>query len=221
MLEGLNAREYRLLAYDSKHGQIAYTDPIAAGTKGVVIQDRPEDFLPSIKGRVVTRRNLPLEGVEVGRSMCTYWSGGSSSAQVTGKVSTDAQGRFELRNFPRKWSRITLTGPGIRGTTRDLPADPTRVLELVVELEVRTRIEIADGMIDEVRFLDELGEKVHPILETPEGTSQQPTLTKQEGKFPVFAIYDSAVMAVLCRGGEEIRRVPVEIRREKLLTLRF
>jgi protocatechuate 3,4-dioxygenase beta subunit len=221
VLAGLCARDYRLLAYDPLHGQIAYTEPIAAGSKGVAVQDKPEDFLPTVRGRVVTRHGLPLENVEVGRSMCFYKTTNSWSSKVTGKVSTDAQGRFELRNVPRKWSRIELGGPSIRAGTRDLPARQAADLEFVAELEVRTRLEITDSTIDEVRFLDELGERVHPIIETPEGTSQQFSLPRSDGKFPTFAIYDSAVMAVLCRNREEVRRVPIEIRREKLLTLRL
>jgi hypothetical protein len=59
------------------------------------------------------------------------------------------------------------------------------------------------------------------MVQWPGVDSQQDAVVRRNGAFPVFKISEDAVTAVLRQGKTEVRRVPVEIRREKLLTLRF
>ncbi|MBK7643329.1 MAG: carboxypeptidase regulatory-like domain-containing protein [Planctomycetes bacterium] len=220
-LDGLAAREYRLLAWNSAHGQIVYSVPIAAGATDVVLQATSGDFLSSLEGRVITRHHVPVEGAEVRISTPTYVSSGSSSSMNFGSGATDADGRFVLKNVPLEWAHLSVGGRGLKLESHPVPARTEGNFELVATLEVRTRLELVDTSIDEVVFLDEQGERVHPMLVLRDCYSMRDSVPRLEQGFPAFEITDAAVTAVLMSGKAEVRRVPVEIRREKLLVLRF
>jgi hypothetical protein len=70
-----------------------------------------------------------------------------------------------------------------------------------------------------VEFLDERGEPVVAWCHFQNSESAYDWIPRLKGGFPVFNLSDAAVVAVLRRGKEEVRRTPVEIRRVELLVL--
>jgi len=223
VLGGLSNRTYRLLAWDETLGQIAYSEPIQAGTSDVVLQARAESFLEELKGRVVTRRGQPIGDARVSISLPVFWDEGRgmSSSRVFGSVRTGADGEFTLRGVPRSWSRLAVDGEGLKNISLPIPTDGGSRLTIEAVLEVRTRLDVSDTAIDTVQFLDANDKVVDPVVHFPGVYSQQKYVQKKEGGFPVFTIRDDAVTAVLRSGTTVIRRVPIEIRREEHLTLRF
>ena len=220
-LGGLSARSYHLLAWDESEGQLVYSEPITAGAKDVLLQPRAEDFHERLAGRVLTRRGESVEGAEVELWMNIFRSPGSGYAKTFGKVTTDTEGRFTLVHVPRTWSAISFHGEGLRYESVPVPKSASVPFTITVNLEVRTTIEVADEKIDSLQFLDLAGEVVSAMVQWPGVDSQQDAVVRRNGAFPVFKISEDAVTAVLRQGKTEVRRVPVEIRREKLLTLRF
>ncbi len=136
-------------------------------------------------------------------------------------MQTDAQGRFELHDVPRQWCRIGVSGASVKMEDHPVPASADDEFVLVATLEVRTRVEVADARVDELEFLDAQGQPVHPWVERPHSLSAQLSLEREQGVFPTFRITDAAETAVLKQGKTELRRVPLELRRENLLLLRF
>jgi hypothetical protein len=221
VLGGLSARSYRLLAWDESEGQLVYSSPIAAGTTDLLLQSQAEDFHEQLTGRLLTRRGESVAGAEVELWMNIFRSPGSGYAKTFGRVTTDADGRFTLVHVPRTWSEISFHGEGLRYESVPVPESPSVPLTITVNLEVRTTVEVADEKIDTVQFLDAGGKVVSAMVQWPGVDSQQYEVRREKGAFPVFKIGDDAVTAVLRQGKTEIRRVPVEIRREKLLLLRL
>lgn len=221
VLGGLRSREYRLLAHSTTQGQIALSAPIAAGTKDVLLQDPPSAFFPRLAGRLVTRHGVPLADADVYLSIPTFLGHGSTESASHGRVQTDAQGRFELHDVPRQWCRIGVSGASVKMEDHPVPASAEGELVLVATLEVRTRVEVADARVDTIEFLDAQGKAVHPWVERPNCLSAQASLEREQGSFYTLRITDAAEIAVLKQGSTELRRVPIEIRRENLLLLRF
>lgn len=221
VLGGLMPRSYRLLAWQEGVGQLVYTDPIPAGTRGVVLRTGPEDFVPEVQGRLVTRRGETIPGGHLFIAMPVLQYDGGDSVKLFGEVAADDEGRFTLMHVPRSWSQLYVKGDGIEQSSLPMP-DLRRVpIAVVAALEVDVELMVADEAIDTLLFLDASGAAVHAAVSVDGGTSFYDDIHRKEGKFPLITLTDNAVTAVLSQGKTEIRRVPIEIRREKLLKLHF
>ena len=86
---------------------------------------------------------------------------------------------------------------------------------------MRTTAEVADERIDRLQFLDAEGRTVSPWIQWQDSISMQNEVPRHKGVFPVFDLGDDAVTVVLRQGRTEIRRVPIEVRRAKLLKLQL
>jgi hypothetical protein len=214
-IDGLLDRSYRLQALDSEHLTSSISEPIAAGTSGVLLEVDPRARGP-LAGRVVDRDGAPVPGVSVTVSCRQWWSGPGDCDYAlvfcTPAVS-DAEGRFALEDVAREGVFLRLEGePIVPEIFRELDpeANPT-ALDLVVgrrcHLQVRwgawsgradrMHLEDADGAM--LGFMDLRGFGVTPLDWLPiEGALS-----------PALAIPDRAAFAVLARRGEEVRRVPV------------
>lgn len=217
-LAGLSARDYLVGAWWGDEF-VVVSDPVRAGTEGLVLRIDPSRTWPEVRGRVVSRIGTPLSDVEIGVRLDTYRSPGSSDWRTFGNVSTDGNGSFVLSNVPKSFVGLALSGRAIRTETLDLPADPTRVFTITATLEVRIELEAADQRVDEVRFLDAAGKSVQVKLQLPGLVSQRDGVSRRGGTFPPFDLTDESVTAVLWSHGAEVRRIPIRI--ERVATLRL
>ncbi len=219
VLDGLRARAYRLLAQSEVRGPIACTGPITAGSTDVLVQDPPSAFFARLQGRLRTRAGVPLSDAEVCLTTSLAQNSVGAAAVAFGRVRTDALGRFELHDVPRRCSRLSVSGAGILAQHFDLPESDAQPLELVVALQVRTRVRVADERIDRIEFRDAQDRPVWVEVEGPGLRSQEPDLRRAAGEFPVFRIVDRAETALLMQGTVPLRRAPIELRGTRLLEL--
>lgn len=215
---GLMDRTYRLAAWWGNEIALV-SEPVAAGTDDVVLTFDASKCWREVRGRVVTREGIALPDVDVGVRVDTYRSRSSRSWQTFGRVKTDEQGRFVLREVPKEYAGLTWSGAGVQPQQSDLPADPTREIVITAELEVRVALEVADPRIDEVRFLDARGEELDVVLQLPDLISQTDAVRRRDGAFPPFDLSDAAVTAVLRSKKTEVRRAPIRV--ERVATLKI
>lgn len=217
---GLMDRTYRLAAWWGNEIALV-SEPVAAGTDDVVLTFDASKYWHEVRGRVVTREGIALPDVDVGVRVDTYRSKGSRSWQTFGRVKTDAQGGFVLRDVPKEYAGLTWSGAGVKLQDSELPADPTREIVLTAELEVRVALEVADPRIDEVRFLDARGEELDVVLQLPDLISHTDAVRRRDGAFPPFDLSDAAVTAVLRSKKTEVRRAPIRVERVATLKIRL
>jgi len=218
---GLRPRSYRLFALDEELGQLAYSEPIRAGTADVVLRSRAQDFFDQVRGRIVTRRGDGVSRARVLIIMPDLVGEGVSSGRAIGSVFTGPDGRFLLKHVPKEWSILYVSGAFLRERAYPLPTSDGAAIELTAILEIDVRVEVADERVDTVQFLDTEGKALEIGLHTPDGHTVVSELRRRNGTFPLCSVTDDAGTAVLMQGKAEIRRAPVEIRPEKLLTLRL
>ncbi len=102
-LHGLMDREYRIRAYDSNTLLRLMSDPVPAGTTNLVLRVPADAFVDVVRGSVVDRDGLPVEGVNVSVGLILDRSeNGWSSTSRSDSTTTDEAGRFELRDVPNR-----------------------------------------------------------------------------------------------------------------------
>jgi protocatechuate 3,4-dioxygenase beta subunit len=220
-LGGLSARTYRVMAWKEKRGLIAVSAPIAAGSTDVVLRASPSAFQELLTGRVVTRRGVPLENVEVTVELPTFVSRSHSQFTACGRVSTDAAGHFELHDVPLELVQLWVSGRAIHTDSFQLPIPRTDSVEVTAAIEMRVHLEVADAAVDHVTFLDESGKVATVEAHFPHTESQQYEITRVEGSFAEFSLTDEVATIVLKHGDTELRRVPLDVRREARVTLQL
>lgn len=221
ILGGLSERTYRIMAWVEKRGLIAASPPIAAGSSDVELRARASDFQARLTGHVVTRRGVPLEKVDVVIELPTFVSRGHSQFMTYGRVSTDAAGRFELHDVPLELVQLLVSGRAIHTDSAQLPSPRTDDVEILARIEMRVRLEVADPAVDRLGFLDEKGQRASVTAHFPHTESQQYELHRADGAFAEFSVTDDVATVILKSGDAEVRRVPLDVRRESRVTLRL
>ncbi|MBK7878804.1 MAG: sigma-70 family RNA polymerase sigma factor [Planctomycetes bacterium] len=211
-LGGLSPRAYRIGAWwDEAH--VVVSEPIPAGSEEVVLTLRANDVRSEVRGRVVTRRGVPLRDAEVGVRLDTYRTKSSTSWRTFGKVTTDEHGEFVLRDVPKAWVGLVVSGKGLQTQRYELENDVTAELVLAVELETRIELEVTDERVRAIQFLDEEGKPLHVRIHLPGVQTTNERVARRDGVFPPFDLTDAAVTAVLLMKEGELRRAPIEIER--------
>jgi hypothetical protein len=209
------------MAWVEKRGLIAISAPIAAGTADVELRASADAFQERLKGRVVSRRDVPLENVDVSIELLIFAARNRTQLIPYGRVSTDAAGRFELHEVPNELVELWVSGRAIHTDSVPLPVPRTDYVEVTAAIEMRVRLEVADAAVDLVAFLDEKGKTASVEAHFPHTESQQYELDRVDGAFAEFSVTDAVATIVLRHGKEELRRVPLDVRREARVTLQL
>jgi hypothetical protein len=216
---GLAERSYRLRAHDPKTLESVQSEPIAAGSTGVVLIVPADVLLEDLAGIVVGRDGTPLARVAVGTSLLASQFDGVHS--VPGPLAiTDATGRFVLHAVPRQHVRLVLSGEDLVGTLvpiEDVLADPGH--RLVVLRRCFVQIE---GPLDvEVRFEDADGKELRVESHSQGRAFSTNGWTMRAEKSPVLTLPESAATMRWSKGGKEVGRkaIAVEPGRDRMTTL--
>jgi hypothetical protein len=229
-VQGLEDRPYTLRAMDPATVQSAERAAIAAGSTGVtLVLDQRERFA-TLPGRVVNRAGAGIANVHVRVQIDTQsLGGGTMHAQAQQEATTDADGRFTLRDVPHTFAYLRLDGDRILPVEHGRGVDAGLVSlmqgdELVVEANERlhVQVELADAARgDTVRVLDAAGERL--TLNVFQGQSRRTTdeLSLAEGRSAVFVVPDTAATIVLHKGDAEVARQALVLQPGDVNTIRM
>ena len=219
-LGGLSERSYRILAWWDDD-RVVISDPIPAGTTDVVLSFDASRNHAKLRGRLVTRTGEPLADVRVSAQVDSFRSKEVTGHHSFSAVTTNADGEFTLRNVPREFAKLGVSGMGIETSSLELPADVEADFTLVAPLRVRVALEVADERVDRVRFLDAQGATVYAHVRRPGVIMVSEDVAREGGSFPEFDLLDSAVTAVLSSEGRELARAEIRLERTPKLRLRL
>jgi RNA polymerase sigma factor (sigma-70 family) len=230
-LEGLFDRAYDLRAM--RDDNLLWIDQprVAAGTSGVELRLPADGTFAEIAGRVVSSSGAPVPNVRIA-SMCDAQRVGGSTMHAQGsEARTGADGRFRLRDVPRRTAYLRLDGEGIvplehgrgvDGGLLELTAGNALDLTITVHLRVHVQVELGDAAAaDGLEVLDGAGRKL--MIDVFEGRSRTTLgrLPFAAGRTPVFVVPDSAATLVLRMGEREVRREAVVLVTGDVNRLRF
>lgn len=232
-IDGLLQREYKLRAMDPETLLIAEAGPFAAGALDVEIRMPTDELYPKVAGRVLSHAGRPVAGARI-FPMCDAFQARlkgeivNTSHEALDGTTTDAEGRFELANVPKRLVYVRVEGEGIlpleygryvegderfaETTVRGLPKDSIEDLEIVVDLRCHVQVELADPSIaDMLSVLDEHGQEL--IINIIAGNSRRevPRAEIVDGRSYPMAIPDSGKTIVLYKGGIEVARKSVTL----------
>jgi hypothetical protein len=214
-LTGLGARTYTLLATARdrrSRAEIAVrSDPIPAGTRGVVLRAPDTNPGPPIRGRILDLAGAPVSGVLLGLGRpVPEGSPAEYGWQGRFRTSSGPDGRFEIQNAPGCLVFLVANSPAIT---------PVRIaLEPVagrsdLELRLPSRREFSfDGSAasprpDHLRALTAAGTPTR--VWTIESAAPQPTSLAplRDGRSALLAVGEDARLIVIYRGAIELGRV--------------
>lgn len=231
-LTGLEDRPYRLRVMDDRTVLMVDTDPVPAGSTDVVIRMRQDALFGSLRGQVVTRNGDPVPNAKLHVQVDTQHLGGSTMhGRALATTTSDAEGRFELRDVPKEHAYLRLEGEGIlpleygRGTPGGLLVltnGDVRNVRIEVGVRLHVQVELSDPTSAEcVVVLDAGGNEVLINVFTGRGRRESDTLAFADGKTPVFVLPDTATTLILRKGETEVRREALQLRAGEVNTRRY
>lgn len=161
-LHGLLDREYRVRAYESKTLLRLMSDPVPAGTANLVLRVPADAFVDVVRGSVVDRDGLPVEGVNVSVGLILDRSdNGWTSTSRSDSTTTDEAGRFELRDVPNRHVDLQVSSDDVipvRASIDD--CDDPRAWTIEVARRCHVAIVAPDDVASGYRYSlqDEAGE---------------------------------------------------------------
>jgi len=201
-LGGLLPKNYSLCVLRGATLDFVNTQPIQAGTKDLVIRLPRVERRPRVAGRVVSRSGAPVAATSVeARMRGELLSSSRGPLDLRGiTVSTDRDGRFEMRDVPRSAHELYVAGSACVGKQFELAADADfEHLELVVALECQARIELLDAN-NEASFAQLLdGDGNELACQVYHGTLSMASksIVLTEGRSEVFTVSEEARTLVL------------------------
>jgi len=223
-LGGLLPRDYRVHALDPQR-LLATTMTLAAGARDVALRMPAEDLHPRVAGRVTSLSGDPLEGVEV---VLEREAAGIQVTEVqrleSQAATTDADGLFAFEDVSRALSAVSVRGAelGLQVFRRPISAgDDVENLELFVPLRVHVQIVAGEEPdFDEVALLDDSGDKLYLSIQHGQSSYAMREIRLQEGRTEPFSASEAAKTLVLYAQGVEVRRLPLDLVRGQLNTIR-
>jgi hypothetical protein len=223
-LTGLLPRDYTVHALDARR-LLTASLTLAAGSRNVEIRMPKEDLYDRVAGRVTSLGGEPIEGVQVALER------GEAGAQMPefdrlegASTKTDAEGRFEFEKVSRKANTASVRGVGLdlmgfRYSIR--PEDDVEKLTIAVPLRVHVQIDAADpAEYDEAEVLDEKGERLYLSVDHGKSSYAMEQIQLEKGRSEPFSVSETGRTLVLYRGEKEARRMPIELVRGELNTIR-
>jgi RNA polymerase sigma-70 factor (ECF subfamily) len=232
VLTGLEDRPYRLRAMDLRTLLLVEQEGTAAGSTGIVLQLRRDAMFGEVAGRIVARSGAAVAGVRVRAQIDTQRVGGSTRHGRTEAVATtDAEGRFSLRDLPKQHVYLRLDGDrilpleygrGVPGGLLALTGGEAGDLRIEVGVRMHVQIELLDvASADSLAVLDAEGRRIIVNVFSGRGRQETESLQLSEGRSPVFVVPDTAVTLVLSKAGVEVRREALQLRPDGVNTLRL
>jgi len=221
-IEGLLDREYRLVAMQPGGFLRTELEGVRAGRADVELQLPDDGLYERVAGRVVTRGGVPVAGARV--SLRTSVFASADRRHVIGSVGTetDAEGRFELRGVPHRFSTLSVEGEGLASTSFGTEeegwiegATGGRVedVEIVVAGRCQFHVELREpAEADGVGVVDDVGDELMLTMRRGEQrvvTNRAPL--SAAGRSDVLAVSESARELVLWKDGAEVRRVELRL----------
>ncbi len=215
-VRGLRARSYRLRVIDRRTLRALVTEPIAAGAKEVEIVLPAAERIARIAGRVVDRRGRAVEGVrvtaELGRLTPKLEDLGELSSTA---VTTDAQGRFELRDLSRAAERLNVQPRGALQGRSVVLAELSDLEDIEVRIAstCHLQVDLAGSGIDarEFRVLDAQGETLQVAAHQGDLSYAMTRIGLNEGRSQALMCSDAATTLVLLRDDVEVKRIPLTL----------
>lgn len=199
---GLADRTYTLLAYEPARLIAVRSEPIAAGSRDVVLTV-PTDATFDLRGIVVDRRGAPIANA----SVSCWLAAASVEGAVGGPATTSAaDGTFTLANAPRRGVRLGIAKDGwvyANQLVEQWSPDGSDV-RVVLTRMCSLRVEGAADLV--VQFHDADGSLLHVELHSQTMISSTNALTLPNGKSPVLSLPETTATMVWKRGDKEVGR---------------
>jgi RNA polymerase sigma factor (sigma-70 family) len=243
VLDGLLHRAYRIEAMLASNLIRVESEPIDAGTTGVVLRIPTDDVHARVSGRVVSHRGRPVAGASVFPMSDVFRAKldgevVSTNHQNVSGTTTDAEGRFELRNVPKNLVYLRIEGPTLLpleygrywdddprfadAIAKGLPKEGIDALEIVVDQRCHFQVELADPSAgDAVAVLDRDGRELIISVFHGNGREERPHVAVVDGRTPAMAVSDAGCTLVLLEDGAEVARQPLDLEPGALRHLRF
>jgi RNA polymerase sigma-70 factor (ECF subfamily) len=213
-VDGLSERTYRVRALSPGKRLMVLSEPVAAGTEGLVLKVPSDAVRARVTGRVISRKGDPVAGAWVSVEARTGENEGSRRMGLHGgAVETDELGRFVLTDVPRYHAFLTVTV----GKNRDepivlAPESSGENLEITVSRMARFRVELsAADETDAIEVVDAQGTKLLMHVHQSFDLQRLTRVPRDEDGFPPCETDEGAAAIVFLRGGSELRRVPVAL----------
>jgi RNA polymerase sigma-70 factor (ECF subfamily) len=208
-------KSYRVRAWNERTLEQVVSEPIPAGTEGVVLRARQDPWRPVVDGVIVGLDGYPLADVRCRLSMNEYEVDSGAWMTSAQDVRTDGHGRFVFVDVPHEEIFIRYNGYGSSGELALPPGEPGRDLriELVRCGELLFESSSVARRPDELRVLDEAGERLALEVWHGEGRSSSSLdLAVAPGGACRATVSELARWLVLRREGQELTRLPLSIR---------
>lgn len=214
-LTGLAEREYRLRLWEPDTYVCLETGPVAAGTRDLRLRVPADAVLERLRGRVVARGGVPVSGARIDVQFITASTKTGFVSESVAGTESDAEGRFELGNLPRRHVNLVVGGEDLVWTTFPSPEEGFDGSPVVVEVErlVRLRLDFsgADPVPDTFSLLDADGMQLQIESRSAGGRTSSSSIPLLEGRSAVLAVSESATTLVLRKGGRELARRAVTL----------
>lgn len=216
-LTGLEPRRYRLDVLRPEVLDVFTSAPFEAGTHGIVVQLDAPALHPLVRGRILDEDGAPVAGaaLTVLRPMVDVTArvfGGSSHVsrvEFGATATSDADGRFELRDVPLAGAALYARGEGIVPSSR--PIDGPE-LELVVERRCHLEVVLREPVTryERIQVLDGNGQPLDLLQLTEGSTSAESHAEFVSGRTGVYSVSARARTLRLYRGAE-FDSVPLDL----------
>ncbi len=210
---GLSAREYRLRIWRLEDRLVHVSEPLTAGTEGVLVELPDAPLLTQLSGRVVDSDDRPVAGARVSFGFETFRTRGDGTMnEEAPPVQTDAQGHFVLEDVPPRHVYLAVSSDGIarRKFAIEAVGAPSRPITLRVEALCRVRFEVPpDHFGDQLQVLDAAGRPLElvPLRGAQSATTQ--IRYDQDLGYPAVDLPASARSVVVFRGDERLTSLSI------------
>jgi protocatechuate 3,4-dioxygenase beta subunit len=217
-LEGLIEKDYTVSVHDERSLASHRTEPVAAGSMGLVIRVDAAEVHERVAGRVVSPDGEPVVGASVVLGRYTEPASDEHpyrEALETSSVVTDEDGAFEFKNVTAPITHARISGSDIDLDNKPSieEGDDIEALELVVARRCRLRIELGDpNEADSFGLLDANGETVHLTIFRGNLAWSSATTNLAEGQSESVNASEAARTLVLYKEHVEVRRVDIQLR---------
>jgi RNA polymerase sigma factor (sigma-70 family) len=220
-LHGLQDRSYRLRAFDPESLAVVITEPIAAGTTGVLVQFPRAELWPPIGGVVVGYDDRPLPGAD----LQVEWIDPADGRARTGpQTAADADGRFHFPGLSRGARTLLVKAAGAAAWVRYAlePLAGATDLRLVVPRRVSLQVERV-APVDGREWLsleDRSGARVWMVLTRGNLARGVQEVGLSDTGSEVLTTTEDAAFLVLRLGEQVTARVPIALAPGELTVIR-
>lgn len=214
---------YRLVVYHPTTLELLVSEPLSTGPAPVEIRMPDRGFWPALRGVVVDRRGEPVPGADWMLERDDPTPGASAPRTGLWHQAT-AQGGIEHPPCSRDVRTLCVKAAGMAEWVRIELLTLARVddFRVVVPIGCQVRIEVGPNWpgVDRANLVDASGAHSPVVFTNGDIATGTHVIPLVEGRSQTFAALDDCVALVLCRGNDEVGRVPVVLRPGEVNVLR-